>query len=56
MIVHGHDHTGRMELENFLLKNFPHVKPITMIDKSPLIRCPKSLNGWLKEYEEHWQF
>jgi hypothetical protein len=34
MIVHGHDHACRMELENFLLRNFPHVKPITMIDKS----------------------
>jgi hypothetical protein len=34
MIVHGHDAAARMELENFLLKNFPHVKPMTMIDKS----------------------
>jgi Zn-dependent protease with chaperone function len=34
MIVHGHDTAARMELENFLLRNFPHVKPITMIDQS----------------------
>ena len=33
MIVHGHDAAARLELENFLLKHFPHVTPITMIDK-----------------------
>lgn len=34
MIVHGHDVAARLELENFLLKKFPHVMPITMIDKA----------------------
>jgi Zn-dependent protease with chaperone function len=34
MIVHGHDAAARLELENFLLKHFPHVQPIAMIDKS----------------------
>jgi Zn-dependent protease with chaperone function len=34
MIVHGHDTAARLELENFLLKKFPHVTPITMIDKA----------------------
>jgi hypothetical protein len=34
MIVHGHDVAARLELENFLLKYFPHVQPIVMIDKS----------------------
>lgn len=34
MIVHGHDAAARLELENFLLKKFPHVTPITMIDKA----------------------
>jgi CAP12/Pycsar effector protein, TIR domain len=34
MIVHGHDVAARLELENFLLRNFPHVTPMTMIDKA----------------------
>ncbi len=34
MIVHGHDAAARFELENFLLKRFPHVTPISMIDKA----------------------
>ena len=31
MILHGHDALGRVELENFLLKRFPHVAPLAMI-------------------------
>jgi hypothetical protein len=38
MIVHGHDTGARLELENFLLKRFPHVTPITMIDKADSAR------------------
>lgn len=34
MIVHGHDIAARMQLENFLLKKFPHVTPVTMIEKA----------------------
>ena len=34
MIVHGHDQTARLELENFLLHRFPHVAPIAMIDQA----------------------
>ena len=34
MIVHGHDISARMQLENFLLKQFPHITPVTMIDKA----------------------
>jgi len=34
MIVHGHDTAARLELENFLLKKFPHVTPLTMVDKA----------------------
>ena len=38
MIVHGHDTASRMQLENFLLKKFPHVTPVTMIDKADAAR------------------
>jgi Zn-dependent protease with chaperone function len=31
MIVHGHDHKGRLEIENFLFRKFPHVSPVSMI-------------------------
>ena len=31
MIVHGHDLAARLELENFLLRNLPHVAPVAMI-------------------------
>jgi Zn-dependent protease with chaperone function len=31
MIVHGHDHKARLEVENFLFRTFPHVSPISMI-------------------------
>jgi Zn-dependent protease with chaperone function len=34
MIVHGHDQAARLELENFLLKRFPHVTPIAMIEQT----------------------
>ena len=33
MIVHGHDAAARLQLENFLLKRFPHVTPVTMIER-----------------------
>ena len=38
MIVHGHDAGARLELENFLLKKFPHVTPVTMIDQADSAR------------------
>lgn len=38
MIVHGHDTGARLELENFLLKRFPHVTPITMIEQEDSAR------------------
>jgi hypothetical protein len=38
MIVHGHDTAARLELENFLLKKFPHVTPITMIERADSAR------------------
>ena len=34
MIVHGHDTAARLQLENFLLKKFPHVTPVIMINKA----------------------
>jgi predicted nucleotide-binding protein len=34
MIIHGHDMGARLELENFLLKQFPHVALITMITET----------------------
>jgi predicted nucleotide-binding protein/Zn-dependent protease with chaperone function len=34
MIVHGHDETSRLALENFLLRRFPHVTPVLMIDQT----------------------
>jgi hypothetical protein len=34
MIVHGHDHSGLLELENFLRRKFPHVEPVLMIDET----------------------
>ena len=34
MIVHGHDRTARLELENFLRRKFPHVEPVLMIDET----------------------
>ena len=34
MIVHGHDTAARLKLENFLLKKFPHVCPVTMIERA----------------------
>lgn len=34
MIIHGHDMGARLELENFLLKQFPHVSLITMINET----------------------
>jgi hypothetical protein len=33
MIVHGHDELARKDLENFLLRRFPHVAPVLMIDE-----------------------
>ncbi|NOS89481.1 MAG: hypothetical protein HOP34_13255 [Methylococcaceae bacterium] len=33
MIIHGHDTAARLEIENFLLKQFPHVALITMINE-----------------------
>jgi Zn-dependent protease with chaperone function len=38
MIVHGHDIGARLELENFLLRRFPHVTPITMIENEDSAR------------------
>jgi Predicted nucleotide-binding protein containing TIR-like domain len=34
MIVHGHDLGARLELENFLLRRFPHVKPMVMVHET----------------------
>jgi predicted nucleotide-binding protein len=34
MIIHGHDAGSRLELENFLLRQFPHVALITMINEA----------------------
>lgn len=34
MIVHGHDRSARLELENFLRRKFPHVEPVLMIDET----------------------
>jgi hypothetical protein len=34
MIVHGHDHSGLLELETFLRRKFPHVEPVLMIDET----------------------
>jgi len=34
MIVHGHDVGARLELENFLLRQFPHVALLTMINET----------------------
>ncbi len=34
MIVHGHDERSRLALENFLLRRFPHVTPVLMIDQT----------------------
>lgn len=34
MVIHGHDTGARLELENFLLKQFPHVALITMINET----------------------
>ena len=34
MIVHGHDSRTRLELENFLLRRFPNVTPVAMIDET----------------------
>lgn len=33
MILHGHDSAARLELGNFLLRRFPHVVPIAMIQE-----------------------
>jgi predicted nucleotide-binding protein len=33
MIVHGHDLGSRLELENFLLRKFPNVTPVAMINE-----------------------
>jgi hypothetical protein len=34
MIIHGHDTGARLELENFVLRQFPHVALITMINEA----------------------
>lgn len=34
MVIHGHDGGARLELENFLLRQFPHVALITMINET----------------------
>jgi Predicted nucleotide-binding protein containing TIR-like domain len=34
MIVHGHDLGSRLELENFLLRKFPNVTPVAMINET----------------------
>lgn len=31
LIIHGHDSLARLELENFFLKRFPYVVPVSMI-------------------------
>ena len=50
MIVHGHDELARKDLENFLLRKFPQVSPVLMInDQDGAMTLPEKFERMARE-------